>query len=257
MVPVIQVVSVHGVWARHKGVRIVIADHAMLRKLLVIKSVVRIVCRVLHHVHRVAISIVMLLVVVRIDMHLMVLLFHWQNQVVAMLPVVPTFNVTIVLDNWLVSECIWIERVTHNRSRVQDMLFSAHGVRSHLMVYKNVTMIAINNMFRVLNNVCWLLRHDSGNRLCVVFAIKVRVNEGIMHSWDLNIVSLLAMRTTLFFLMEILCMQLHFFNFVDKLFMNDRVGRFVHMDHLDDFLWLHLENKLALFSVGICCVEDR
>ena len=64
------------------------------------------------------------------------------------------------------------------------------------------------------------------------------------------------MRVTLFLLMEVLRVQLHFFNLVYELFVYDRMGRFVHMDHLNDFFWLHLEDKLTFFSIGIGCVEN-
>ena len=119
VVPVIQVVSVHGVWARHKCVGIIIINHMVIRNSFVIKCVVRIVA-CMHHRHRMAISIVMFLAIVRIsiNMHLMVLLFHWQNHMVAMLPVVPSLNVAIVLNDWLVSERVRIERVTHDRNRI-------------------------------------------------------------------------------------------------------------------------------------------
>ena len=119
MMPVIQVISVHGVRAWHKSVGIIVINHMANRNSFVIKCVVSIVAS-MHHWHRMAISIVIFLAIVRISihMHLMVLLFHWQNKVVTMLPVVPSLNVTIVLNDWLVSERVRIERVTYDRNRI-------------------------------------------------------------------------------------------------------------------------------------------
>ena len=119
MVPIIQVISVHGVRAWHKSIGIVVINHMVIGNSFIIKCIVSIVAS-MHHRHRMAISIVMVLAIVRISihMHLMVLLFHWQNHMVAMLPVVPSLNVAIVLNDWLVSERVRIERVTHDRNRV-------------------------------------------------------------------------------------------------------------------------------------------
>lgn len=57
-----------------------------------------------------------------------------------------------------------------------------------------------------------------------MFAEQMRVDEGVMHCRNFNIISCLVMRVTLFLLMEVFRVQLHFFNLVYELFVYDRMG---------------------------------
>lgn len=120
------------------------------------------------------------------------------------------------------------------------MLLCAHGVSRNLVVNQNVTMITIDNMLSVFDNMSRLLCHDCCNWLGIMFAVQMRVNKGVMHCRNFNIISSLVMRVTQLLLMDVLCVQLHFFNLVHELFVYDRMGWFVHLDHLNDFFWLHL-----------------